>query len=110
MKSSDGGAEVRVVRLDRGDHVVDRPPLERVHGQGPGPVDMAELWIAHVHGERAPVLGPERHPPVVGRRHLLDLAIDEAEPAITAGPADAVAGAELDALSEGRPRCHRGTR
>ena len=24
-----------MVRLDRGDHVIDRPPLERVHGRGP---------------------------------------------------------------------------
>jgi hypothetical protein len=59
---------------------------------------MAELWIARVHVERAPVLEPERHPPVVGRRHLRGPAIDEAERAIVAGSADAVADAELDAL------------
>ena len=71
---------------------------------------MAELWVARVHVERAPVLEPERHPPVVSRRHLRGPAIDEAEPATVAGPADTVAGAELDALSKGRPRCRRGTR
>ena len=59
---------------------------------------MAELQISRVHVERAPVLEPERHPPVVGRRHLRGPAIDEAEPAIVAGSADAVADAELDAL------------
>ena len=59
---------------------------------------MAELWIARVHVERAPVLEPEHHRPAVGRRHLRGLAIDAAEPAIVAGPADAVADAELDAL------------
>ena len=59
---------------------------------------MAELRISRVHVERAPVLEPERHPPVVGRRHLRGPAIDEAERAIVAGSADAVADAELDAL------------
>ena len=86
-----------MVRLDRGDHVSTVRPLNACTVEAK-PVDMAELWIARVHVERAPVLEPEHHRPAVGRRHLRGLAIDAAEPAIVAGPADAVADAELDAL------------
>ena len=62
---------------------------------------LAEPRVARVHVEHATVLEPESHLPVVGRRHLRGVAIDEAEPAIVAGSADAVADAELDALGPG---------
>ena len=38
--------EVRVPRLDRGDDVVDRAPLKRVHGRCPGMVEMPQLRVS----------------------------------------------------------------
>ena len=87
--------EVRVVRLDRRDHRVHRSSLERMHGRGPGAVDVAELQIAGVHIEHAPVLEPEGDPPVVHCRHVGGLTVHEPEACIVPGPADAVARAKL---------------
>ena len=43
------------------DHGIDRAALERVHGRGPGAVDVAELRVAWAQVEHAPVLEAERH-------------------------------------------------
>ena len=76
--------EVGMVGLDRCDHGIDRAPLERMHGRGPGAVDMAELRVARVHVEHAPVLEPDAEPSVVDPRHLRGLAVDEPEAGIVA--------------------------
>ena len=56
--------EVRVPGLDRGDHVVDRAPLERMHGGRPGVVEVPELRVARAQVEPASVLQAERDAPV----------------------------------------------
>jgi len=66
-----------------------------MHGRGPGAVDMAKLRVPLVEVERVPVLETDRHPAVLDRRDLGGGAVDEPEPGIVAGQADAVAGAEL---------------
>ena len=52
--------EVRVVRPDRGDHVVDRPPLERVHGRGPARASCVSSR-AHELDAAAQASLPHRH-------------------------------------------------
>ena len=89
-----------MVRLHRGDHGIDRAALERVHGGGSGAVDMAELRVAGDEVERAPVLRAERNPAVLDRRDLGGAAVDEPEPGIVPGPADAVASPELDLVRD----------
>ena len=91
--------EVRMVRLHRGDHGIHRPALERMHGRGPCPVDMAKLRISGGHIQHPPVSETERHLAASDRRDLGRLAVDEPEAGIVAGPAEAVAGAELDVLT-----------
>ena len=88
-----------MVGLHRGDHRVHRSALERVHRRGPGAVDMVELRVARGEVQRAPVLQAERHLAVAHRRDLGRAAVDQAEPGIVAGPADAVARAQLDVLA-----------
>ena len=88
-----------MVRLHRGDHGIHRPALERMHGRGPCPVDMAKLRIAGGEVEHPPVAETEHHLAARDRRDLGRLAIDEPEAGIVAGPADAVAGAELHVLA-----------
>ena len=91
--------EVRVPSLHGGDHIVDRPALEGVHGGRPGMVEMAQLRVPAAQFELLAVLQLERHPALRGRENLRRPAVDEPEPGIVARPADAVAGAQLDALS-----------
>ena len=60
---------------------------------------MAQLGVAGGEVERAPVLEAERHPAVPHRRDLGRAAVDQPEARVVAGPADAVAGAQLDLLA-----------
>ena len=85
-----------MVRLHRGDHVVDRATLESVHGRCPCVIEMAQLRIAPGQGQLAAFLQPERHSPVPDARDLGGAAVHEPQPGIVAGPADAVPGAKLD--------------
>ena len=61
---------VGVIRVHRGDHRIDGAALERMHGRGPGAVDVAKLRIARREIEHAPVLETERDPAVAHRRNL----------------------------------------
>ena len=88
-----------MVRLHRGDHGIHRPALKRMHGRGPGAVDMAKLRIARCKIEHAPVPEAERHLAACDRRDLGRLAVDEPEAVVVTRPADAVAGAKLDVLA-----------
>ena len=73
--------------------------LERVHDHHPCAVDVAELRIARGEIEHAPVLQAEAHPAAHDLRYLGDAAVDEPEAGVVAGPADAVAGTQLDVLA-----------
>ena len=84
--------------LHGGDHIVHRAPLEGVHGRGPGMVEMAQLRVAAPEFELLPVLEPEGYPAVCDRFDFGGAAVDQPQPGIVAGPADAVAGAKLDPL------------
>ena len=75
-------------RLRGDDHVVHGPALERMHGRGPGVVEVAQLRIAPREFQRSPVLQPERHLAV-----LDGAAVDQPEGLVVARPADAVPGA-----------------
>ena len=90
--------EVRMPRLHRRNHVVDGTALERMDGRGPGMVEMAELRVPASELKPATVLKLERDPPVPDREDLGGAAVDQPEPGIVAGPADAVTGAKLDVL------------
>ena len=70
-----------MIGLNRGNHGIDGPSLERVHGRGPGAIDMAKLRVSGAHVEHAPVLEAETDPPALHRRHLGRLAVDEPSPA-----------------------------
>ena len=61
--------EMGVIRLHRLIHDVHGPALGRVHGRGPGAVDVAKLRIAGRKIQHAPVLEAERlrHRPRLGR-------------------------------------------
>ena len=59
-------------------------------------VEVAEPRVAGAQLQHASVLEQERDPPVLHFRHLGGAAVDEPENVVIAGPADAVAGAELD--------------
>ncbi len=85
-------------RFHGGDDPIHGPPLEGVHGRGPGPVEMPQLRVAPLQGEPAAVLQPEGHRAAVHARDLGDPAVGETETGIVAGPADAVPGAPLDSL------------
>ena len=74
-------------------------PQERVHGRRPCAVDVAELRIARGEIECAPVLQAEAHPAAHDLRYLGDAAVDKPEAGVVAGPANAVADAQLDVLA-----------
>ena len=80
-------------RLHRRDHVVHRAALERMHGRGPGVVEVAELRVVAAELQLPPVLQNERHPPVPDLGNLGVPAVDEPEPGVVARPADTVTGA-----------------
>ena len=61
-------------------------------------VEMAQLRIAGPELERLAVLQPERHPAVRNGKDLGGAAVHQPQPGVVAGPADAVARAQLDAL------------
>ena len=87
-----------MVGFHGGDHVVDDASLERMHGGRPGMIQMAELRIAAPEFEPPPILKPERDAVLSDRRHLGRAAVHEPETRVVPGPADAVAGPELDVL------------
>ena len=87
-----------MVRLHRRDHVVDGAAMERMHGRGPGAVDVAKLRIARCEIEHAPVLETERHLVSLDLRDLCRLAVNEPETGVVARPADAVARPKLHVL------------
>ena len=85
-------------RFHGGDHVVDGAALEGVHGRGPGMVEMAQLRVVPAEFKGLSALQPERHPPVRDGYNLGGAAVHQPQPGIVAGPADAIAGAKLDAF------------
>ena len=87
---------MRVIGLHHGDHVVDRAPLECMHGRGPGMINVAQLRIVPAQLQHPSVLEPERDAVSVDRGDLGGVAVDET--GVVAGPADAVAGAQLHPL------------
>ena len=90
--------EVRVPRLHGGDDVVDGAALEGVHGRGPGMVEMAQLRVALAQFQLLAVLKLECDAAVCYRDHLCRAAVHQPQAGVVAGPADAVAGAQLDVL------------
>ena len=58
---------------------IHRPALKRVHGGGPGTVDMAKLRIAGREIQHAPILETEGDAAVTYRRDVGGLAVDVAE-------------------------------
>ena len=52
--------EMGMVCLHRSNNGIDRAPPKRMHGRGPGTIDMAEQWIVRLEVEHAPVLEAER--------------------------------------------------
>ena len=61
-------------------------------------VEMAQLRVVLAEFEGLAVLQTERHAPVRNPDDLSRAAVDQPEAGIVAGPADAVAGPELDVL------------
>ena len=90
--------EMGVIRLHHGNHVVHGASLEGMNGRGPGMVEMAELRSVLAERRHPSVLEPERDSASFDRMNLGGVAVDEPETGIVPGPADAVAGAQLDRL------------
>ena len=59
---------------------------------------MAQLRVVPPEFERLPILQVERHPPIRNPENLHRAAVDQPEPGVVEGPADAVARAQLDLL------------
>ena len=87
-----------MLSLHGGDHVVHGPPLERVHRRCPCVIQMPHLRIVSFKLQFAAVLQQEGYTPVVHARDLRGPAVEESEPPVVAGPADAVPRPKLDPL------------
>ena len=80
----------RVPGLHRGDHVVHRAPLERVHRGRPGAVDVPKLGIVLAQFQVPPVLQTKENLPVLHARDLDQAAIHEPQARVVPRPTNTV--------------------
>ena len=93
-------ALVQVFAVEHRDDGARGAPLRGVHRRAPGVVEVAELGIGAGEAEARPVLGREAHPLRPDGEHAGGVAVHQrrrpGRGGAVAGPADGVAGAELE--------------